>query len=309
MKKQILVLVLTAISFVGFAQPWMVNPAQYEFTMNIVGQVSIAGTVEDNASNYIGAFVDEVCVGVCAPVEDAGEYRLFYLTVYSNQSSGETIEFKFYDASEIEAAIANTVVFESDGIIGDADAPFIWFDTEEYASTDILEFSFNEQVSPAEIDVVNHSVNILVEHGTDLTNLIPAFVLAPGATAAINSVQQESGVTANDYSSEVVYVVAGADQSTASWTVSVEIDNSDVNQFLANKISVYPNPASNYLNYNFEGQKLMSIQVVNLQGKIIKTHNCNSTSGQIDVSTLEAGIYFVRFEFGDKFGQIIFEKL
>ena len=295
MKKQILVLVLTAISFISFAQPWTVNPADYEFTMNIIGQVSISGTIEDNASNYVGAFVDEVCVGVCSPVEDAGEYKLFYLTVYSNQSSGETVEFKFIDASENEISISNTIVFESDGIIGDADAPFIWFDTEEYSSTDILEFSFDEQVSSAEINTTTHTVSVLVENGTDLTNLIPEFTLAPGATSQINSADQQSGVTANDYSSDVIYVVTGADASTANWTVSVELDNSDVEQFNFDKISVYPNPTTNYLNYDFGGLQAESIQIVDLKGKVIKIQNCSLNIGRIDVSELKSGVYFIRF--------------
>jgi hypothetical protein len=309
MKKLVIGLIAISFSLLTFAQLWTVNPADFEFSMNITGKAHILGEIANDQNNYIGAFVNDVCVGVCQPVEIDGHHEFFYLTIYSNQSSGGVVEFKMEDAGNNITLFVNNVVFESDAIIGTASHPFLWMEQELYHSTDFLEFVLDEQVSPAEIDVANHSVNILVEHGTIINNLIPAFVLAPGASATVNSVEQESGVTANDYSSDVIYVVTGADQSPANWTVSVTVDNSDVNQFLANKISVYPNPASNYLNYDFEGQKLMSIQIVNLQGKIIKTHNCNSTSGQIDVSIIETGIYFVRFDFGGKFGQIIFEKL
>jgi len=295
MKKQILVLTLTAISFISFAQPWTVNPAEYEFTMNIIGQVSISGTIEDNASNYIGAFVDDVCVGVCSPVEDAGEYKLFYLTVYSNQSSDETVEFKFVDASETETLISNTVVFESDGIIGDADAPFIWFDTEEYASTDILEFSFNEQVSPAEINTTAHTVSVLVENGTDLTNLIPDFLLAPGATAEVNSVQQESGVTANDYSSDVVYVITGADESTANWTITVTVDESGIDDFDSEMVSVYPNPASDYIIISSDNFINYHVQIIDQKGKILLTNKLLEENLKLSISELSKGLYFIIF--------------
>ncbi|MBN2776178.1 MAG: T9SS type A sorting domain-containing protein [Bacteroidales bacterium] len=292
MKKQFLVLVIIAISFIGYAQPWSVNPAEFEFTMNIVGQVSILGTIEDDASNYIGAFVDDVCVGVCSPIEDEGEFKLFYLTVYSNQSSGEIVEFKFVDESENETLISNTVVFESDGIIGDADSPFIWFDTEEYASTDILEFTIEEQVSTAEINSTSKTISVLVEHGTIVNNLIPSFVLAPGASAEVNSIEQESGVTANDYSSDVIYVVTGADQSTANWTVSVTVDNSDVAQFDYENISVYPNPNAGQL--FFDGvEDNVRIEIYNLAGQMMCETYCDFDFS-IYISDYPAGTYVVR---------------
>lgn len=293
MKKQILVIVFTAISFISFAQPWTVNPAEYEFTMNIVGQVSISGTVEDNAANYIGAFVDDVCVGVCSPVEDAGEYKLFYLTIYSNQSSGETVEFKFVDESENEILISNTVVFESDGIIGDADTPFIWFDTEEYASNDILEFSFDEQVSPAEINETAHTVSVMVEYGTDLINLIPDFTLAPGATAEVNSVDQESGVTANDYSSDVIYIVTGADESTENWTVTVTIDDSAIDDYNSEIISVYPNPASDYLFIDSETNEFSKLKIIDQTGKILFIQDLAENNSKISISQLSEGVYYL----------------
>ena len=295
MKKTLIVLIAICLSSITFAQPWSVNPAEFEFTMNIIGQVSISGTIEDNASNYIGAFVDDVCVGVCSPVEDAGEYNLFYLTVYSNQSGGEIVEFKFVDESVNETLISNTVVFESDGIVGDADSPFIWFDTEEYASTDILEFSFNEQISNAEINTTSKTVSVLVEYGTDLTNLVSDFTLAPGATAKVNSVEQVSGVTANDYSSDVIYVVTGADASTANWTITVTIDDSGIDDFDSEKFAVYPNPTSDFIYINSEFIEACKLEIINQTGQILYRQDLAEKDSKISISHLSDGVYFLIF--------------
>ena len=70
MKRLIIVLIAISISALSIAQPWSVTPADYEFSMNVIGQVSIDNSVVDQQDSYIGAFVDDVCVGVCSPIND-----------------------------------------------------------------------------------------------------------------------------------------------------------------------------------------------------------------------------------------------
>jgi hypothetical protein len=83
-------------------------------------------------------------------------------------------------------------------------------------ATDILIFLLAEQTSLAVIDKTNHTVNIEVVNGTNLTNLTPAFVVSIGATA-----DPESGTT-GDYSSPVTITVTAEDGMTIQdWTVTV----------------------------------------------------------------------------------------
>ncbi|MGE0090819.1 MAG: T9SS type A sorting domain-containing protein, partial [Bacteroidales bacterium] len=89
--------------------------------------------------------------------------------------------------------------------------------------TDILEYSFALQTEPATIDDVNHTVDIEVALGTSLTNLVATFTLSDGATAKIGAVVQESGITANDFSSEVIYTVTAEDASAQDWAVNVTV--------------------------------------------------------------------------------------
>ncbi|MDD2635795.1 MAG: T9SS type A sorting domain-containing protein [Bacteroidales bacterium] len=293
MKKLSIILIVSLFTIVSIAQPWSVTPTDYEFSMNVIGQVSIDNNIVNQQASFIGAFVDDICVGVCSPVEDAGEHKLFYLTIYSNLSSGDNIEFKFVDQTDAETLISNTIVFVSDGIIGDSQAPFVWFDVELYASTDILSFSFEEQVSAAEINTTTHTVNISVENGTVLSNLVPEFVLSPGAIASINSLEQVSGVTANDYSSDVIYLVTGADAASTNWTISVTTNGSNVAEFNSDVVSIYPNPASDYLYIISEHNNLEHIKIIDVQGRIIKKSNI--INGMVDIAFLDSGIYFVEF--------------
>ncbi len=89
-------------------------------------------------------------------------------------------------------------------------------------------FSLEEQLAPAVIDAQNHTITIEVIACQDLTSLIPEFELSPNATTTVASVSQQSGVTANDYSSSVTYVVTAEDGVTENWTVTVStglVDN------------------------------------------------------------------------------------
>ena len=64
------------------------------------------------------------------------------------------------------------------------------------------------------------SIDATVPFGTDVTALKATFSTS-GDTVEVSSVEQSSGVTANDFSSAVTYTVTAADSSTKDYTVTV----------------------------------------------------------------------------------------
>lgn len=89
-------------------------------------------------------------------------------------------------------------------------------------ATDFLAFSFPQQTGAATIDPANHTINVEVVNSADLTNLVADFQLSAGATATVNSQAQVSGVTPNDFSIPVGYLVTAEDGTTTqSWVVYV----------------------------------------------------------------------------------------
>jgi len=97
---------------------------------------------------------------------------------------------------------------------------------------DILTFSFVEQTGVATISAINHTVNIEVEFGTNLTGLIATFTLSPEATAQIGVTEQVSGVTSNNFSEDVVYSIYAEDGTVQDWTVTVTIAQNTGNEIL-----------------------------------------------------------------------------
>jgi len=91
------------------------------------------------------------------------------------------------------------------------------------AQTDILTFSIPEQLTPAIIDDVNHTINIGIKSGSDITSLVPDFTLSFGAAAVVNAVPIASGLSAVNFTSPVIYVVTAEDGAIQNWTVTASI--------------------------------------------------------------------------------------
>jgi hypothetical protein len=67
------------------------------------------------------------------------------------------------------------------------------------------------------------------------------------------------------------------------------------NDYLTSKFSVYPNPVSNIINFSNEANAVVStIEMSDLNGRVVKTVNVNATEGQVSVSDLATGIYMMK---------------
>lgn len=72
------------------------------------------------------------------------------------------------------------------------------------------------------INAVDHTIAVTVPYGTTVTSLVATFTLSSAATAKIGTTAQVSGVTANNFTNPVVYIVTAEDALvTVNWTVTV----------------------------------------------------------------------------------------
>ncbi len=119
----------------GIPSGWTVNPSDYAFEGEVIAEVFIDD--DTTGAGILAAFVDGVCRGVMSEPQWGPTYKLIYIMrVYSNQASGENIEFKFLENSENGIMdIQETIPFTSDMTIGSAIAPF------EMNAYSFLEFS------------------------------------------------------------------------------------------------------------------------------------------------------------------------
>ena len=71
-------------------------------------------------------------------------------------------------------------------------------------------------------------------------------------------------------------------------------------------LKLYPNPASEFVNLEFDEVSNLTVNVFDIQGKLILKNNATTSPFKLDVSGLESGMYFVKI---DGNGESITKKL
>lgn len=67
------------------------------------------------------------------------------------------------------------------------------------------------------------------------------------------------------------------------------------NDFLSSKFSVFPNPVNNVVNFsNNQNAVVSTVDITDLNGRVIKSIKVNATEGQISVSDLATGMYMMK---------------
>jgi hypothetical protein len=75
----------------------------------------------------------------------------------------------------------------------------------------------------------------------------------------------------------------------ADWTIGVE-----KHEF--NRINIYPSPSSDYVQVSFDNPGESSIEISDLQGRIIYKISTQLSENQIDISSLKQGVYYLTIE-------------
>ncbi len=93
----------------------------------------------------------------------------------------------------------------------------------ENTEANIIDYSFVEQVTPFTSNGID-SIFIEVAHNTDLSSLVATYTLSMGATAKVDTLLQESGVTVNDFTNPLTYFVTSENEAdTLNWIISVTL--------------------------------------------------------------------------------------
>ncbi|OQX77860.1 MAG: hypothetical protein B6D61_06540 [Bacteroidetes bacterium 4484_249] len=72
------------------------------------------------------------------------------------------------------------------------------------------------------------------------------------------------------------------------------------NIFKANKIKLFPNPANDYVNIElFSKANISFIEIINLQGRIVKSQRVANNQNTVDVRDLSKGVYLIRMQTGE----------
>jgi hypothetical protein len=158
---------------------------------------------------------------------------------------------------------------------------------------DITEFSLAEETGTSTINRTDHTIEIEVASGTNLSSLIPSISVSPGAT-----IDPADGVS-RDFTSSVDYLVTAEDGVTSlNWTVSVSLERAvGIGTRNAESIRIYPNPATDYV--FIELSREAHIRFHDLMGKLVYSEDHVNGDRTINVSDFKRGIYIVSLYWED----------
>lgn len=172
----------------GFSQIQYVNSLAFDVIVNQTGHILSAGD-----SGYSYQWLD--CNNNMAPIEGA---------IFQEYIATEEGTYALEIGNGLCRAISDCYEVDVSG-------------------NDFLSFAFAEQTGPATIDSENKLITIEVQSGTDPTSLIPTFSVSPNATTKIDDTIQESGISVNDYSTDVIYTVYNEDGIGSNWRVQLSV--------------------------------------------------------------------------------------
>lgn len=127
MKRIILIVLVTCMGGLLSAQPagWEVDESDFEYSMTLTAIATLDGTEYTEAGNFLAVFAGDACRGVAEAsyVESYDKY-LYFLTVFSNEYSGEELVFKCYNSAGDEIVEGFTPATFSEGLnLGTANVP------------------------------------------------------------------------------------------------------------------------------------------------------------------------------------------
>ena len=120
---------------------WAVNPADYELSMNVIGQLQILGVQSQNEDDIVAAFIGNKCHGVAHPVY-MPRYDGYFVTmdIYGNETDVTLpLEFKVFEAAtgsiypvvRVNSGTANSIKFNLNDFKGTYRNPVILNATDE----------------------------------------------------------------------------------------------------------------------------------------------------------------------------------
>jgi hypothetical protein len=129
----------------------------------------------------------------------------------------------------------------------------------------------------------------------------PAVVTANVALLASNPAETVYTVAipedaTNTYNSAIMYVVTRDVEVVMSEITIVQNTTAGLEDFAANTVKMYPNPAKGFVNFSSASNEALDVAVYDMLGKEVL--RANAVQSQLNISSLNPGMYFVNMTQG-----------
>ncbi|QJD84601.1 S-layer homology domain-containing protein [Cohnella herbarum] len=153
---------------------------------------------------------------------DVSDLVATFSTTGSSVKVGTTLQASGITSNDFSSPVTYTVEAQD----GTTKAYTVTVSVAASDAKDLTVFSF-EGLSPAVVATISGTtISATVPYGTDVSDLVATYATT-GSLVKVGSTLQASGVTPNDFSSPVTYIVEAQDGTTKAYTVTVSVAASD----------------------------------------------------------------------------------
>jgi hypothetical protein len=99
-----------------------------------------------------------------------------------------------------------------------------------------------------------------------------------------------------DGNQHIVEVVAVYENGTSVGSAVLVIEETNVSEITENNISVYPNPANDFVKLSAVSGQLSVVKIYNCLGMMVEEIEVNANEVEINISEYNTGIYFVNVQ-------------
>ena len=140
--------------------------------------------------------------------------------------------------------------------------------------------------------------NLKANVGTGFTAVTLAIV---ATDYTYYSATQKFPILTTSYSKQTITSILGP---TVTATATIKVNSAvyaGINEFtLENLVTVYPNPTTDFINVSFNNNESSKIEIYNQLGQVLITEIVPASGKQINISSLNSGVYFLRATVGNK---------
>ena len=278
------------------ANHWIPDEYQYSNNMTLIGVIAFDDVEQRSESLEIGAFCDEECRGSAIAQYDTNFDR-YYVCIMIYGNDGDSISIRCYDhgiGMEVDALSQTSFIFNTNDMIGNAVEPVAFsFDIPEIPEdpetpenpvdpempVDTIYYKVTAEANPLACGTID-GVGEYLENDTCTLQI----------TTSLNYVYE--GLFENDtlVTNDTIYsFVVASDRHFVAKFISTESIEEKTASF-----QFYPNPVNDKLYIETE-MEIEEVVVYDAFGRQQTTDN-GQQSSFIDVSGLNAGVYFARIK-------------
>ena len=254
------------------------NSADYAVSRPGDGQLSVSTTKPDAAGNWSPLGFSLVNGGGDQTIDISSNGMVF--AEYTNQSSNTVEVYWLFASSSDNGATLNISNADATGtswggVVAAGETKTLGFNLSSATRTS---WELDEAGCAAIGGVGGGATKCIWDDGLDVTNLYSVDITITGEATAASS-----------------WVPAPLNGETVMFNYIMGGTALSVDDAVATGLNVYPNPASDLLNVNFDATSATTVELVDLTGKVVETSisEAGTVTTQFATSNINAGVYFV----------------